>query len=243
MRSYAKHEAGKTAVYREALDQLLPGSDVVELEQPVVAGGMAYEVVKRLFDVVASGLALVVLLIPMGVVALAIRLDSPGRAIFAQERIGKGGKPFKIYKFRTMFADAHEKPGSYLTPEQMEVWEREQKVDDDSRITKVGRFLRRTSLDEVPQLWNVFIGQMSLVGPRPVTMAETLEFGGARGEFLSCKPGITGWWQVTDRNDATWANHKRQESELYYVRNRSISLDVEIILDTFMVMFVKKSGR
>lgn len=186
---------------------------------------------------------LVVLALPMAVAAVMIKRETPGPAIFDQERVGKDDKAFKIYKFRTMYEDAREKPENYLTQGQMDVWKREQKVDNDSRITKVGLVLRRTSLDELPQLWNVLKGQMSLVGPRPVTLPETFEFGEERQEFLSCKPGITGWWQVTDRNDATWANHKRQEAELYYVHNQSLALDVDIICKTFMVMFVKKSGR
>ena len=118
----------------------------------------------------------------------------------------------------------------------MAQWRREQKVDDDPRVTRVGRFLRRTSLDEVPQFLNVLLGDLSVIGPRPVTEAETWEFGSAREEFLSCRPGITGWWQVTERNEATWANGDRQLLELFYVRHASLALDARIFVRTFRAM-------
>ena len=113
---------------------------------------------------------------------------------------------------------------------------------DDPRKFPFGNFMRKTSIDEVPQFLNVLAGDMSVVGPRPVTQAETLEFGADRDEFLSVKPGITGWWQVTDRNDATWENGKRQDLELFYVRNRSLALDARILLATVGVVF-RKTGR
>ena len=135
-----------------------------------------------------------------------------------------------------MVSDAHEHPEKYMTPEQLATWKREQKLDNDPRITRVGRFLRNTSLDELPQFLNVLTGDLSVIGPRPVTLEETYEFGNARDEFLSCKPGITGWWQVTDRNDATWADGSRQLLELFYVRHASIGLDMRIFWRTFKAM-------
>lgn len=127
-------------------------------------------------------------------------------------------------------------PGALYDPEQLEQWEREQKVDDDPRITRVGRFLRNTSLDELPQFLNVLTGDLSVIGPRPVTIEETYEFGNARDEFLSVKPGITGWWQVTERNNATWENGDRQMLELFYVRHASLALDLRIFVRTFKAM-------
>lgn len=135
-----------------------------------------------------------------------------------------------------MVSDAHEHPEKYMSEEQLETWRREQKLDDDPRITKVGHFLRRTSLDEVPQFINVLIGDLAVIGPRPVTESETYEFGTARDEVLSCKPGITGWWAVTDRNDATWENGERQARELFYVRHASIGLDARVFFRTFAAM-------
>ena len=199
-------------------------------------GGVGYRFIKRTFDVVFSGAVCLVGLIPSAIVCAAIAADSPGSPIFRQERVGQGGKRIGIYKFRTMVADAHEHPERYMTPEQLAQWEREQKVDDDPRITRVGRVLRNTSLDEIPQFLNVLLGDLSVIGPRPVTQAETLEFGDERDEFLSVKPGITGWWQVTERNDATWENGRRQELELYYVRHASLALDLRVFAKTFKAL-------
>lgn len=139
-----------------------------------------------------------------------------------------------------MVADAHISPEKYMTPEQLAIWRREQKLDDDPRITKIGRFLRNTSLDELPQFINVLTGDLSVIGPRPVTLEETYEFGNAREEFLSCKPGITGWWQVISRNDSTWADGSRQLIELFYVRHQSFSLDARVFVKTFKAM---RKGR
>ena len=199
-------------------------------------GGVGYRFIKRTFDVVFSGAVCLVGLIPSAIVCAAIAADSPGSPIFRQERVGQGGRRIGIYKFRTMVADAHEHPERYMTPEQLVQWEREQKVDDDPRVTRIGRVLRNTSLDEIPQFLNVLLGDLSVIGPRPVTQAETLEFGDERDEFLSVKPGITGWWQVTERNDATWENGRRQELELYYVRHASLALDLRVFAKTFKAL-------
>ena len=125
----------------------------------------------------------------------------------------------------------------HLSPEQLEQWIRERKVERDPRITRVGALLRKTSLDELPQFLNVFIGQMSVVGPRPVVVDELAAYGADEGAFLSMKPGITGWWQVQARNDATYEDGSRQELELYYVRNASLGLDARVFFETFKAMF------
>lgn len=199
-------------------------------------GGTVYRIVKRLFDLVFSLAVIAVLFIPVALLCACIMIDSPGCPFFRQERIGKNGKRIYIWKLRTMETDAHANPEKYLDEDQLAQWEREQKVEDDPRITRMGHFLRRTSLDELPQFINVLTGELSVIGPRPVTMEETYEFGNARDEFLSCKPGITGWWQVTERNDATWANGKRQLLELFYVRHASFSLDARVFVRTFKAM-------
>lgn len=195
-----------------------------------------YRFVKRAFDVCFSAGVLAVLAIPGAALAIAISLESEGGPVFRQSRIGKDGREIQIFKFRSMHADAHDNPQKYLNDEQMAQWIREQKVDNDPRITKVGRFIRKTSLDEVPQFINVLIGDMSVIGPRPVTLAETYEFGENRDEVLSVRPGITGWWQVTDRNDATWENGRRQELELWYVRHMSTATDLRVFFKTFGAM-------
>lgn len=213
--------------------QAPPRDDTVAAPAP---GGVSYRVLKRAFDIVFSLVVLVVLAVPMAVLCAAIAIDSPGSSFFRQERIGKGGKKIYIWKLRSMYVDAHSNPEKYFTDEQMAQWEREQKVDGDPRITRAGRFLRRTSLDELPQFINVLTGELSVIGPRPVTLEETYEFGNARDEFLSVKPGITGWWQVTERNGATWANGDRQMLELFYVRHASLALDLRIFVRTFKAM-------
>lgn len=206
-------------------------------------GGLVYLGIKRIFDILFSLVVCILLLIPMVVICIAISLESSGSPFFRQERIGKNGRVIRIFKLRTMAADAHSHPERYLTPEQHAVWLREQKIDNDPRITGVGHILRKTSLDEVPQFLSVLKGDLSVIGPRPITLEETYEFGEAREEFLSCKPGITGWWQVTDRNDSTWKNGQRQLRELFYVRHASLVLDLRIFIKTFKVMFVEKTGR
>ena len=207
-------------------------------------GGAGYLVCKRAFDIVFSAGICVLVAIPVAVASAAIAIESPGKPFFRQERIGQYGKPIRIFKLRSMVADAHTNPQKYMTPEQYAVWKREQKLEDDPRITKVGRVLRRTSLDELPQFLNVLNGDMSVIGPRPVTLAETFEFGDDRDEVLSVRPGITGLWQSTDRNDATWVNGRRQKLELEYVRNQGFAMDTRCFFGTFGAMFGKnKTGR
>ena len=203
-----------------------------------------YRALKRAFDVVFSGAVCLVALVPGAVLCAAIRLDSPGSPYFRQNRVGKDGKEIHIFKFRSMYADAHAHPEKYLDEAQLAQWRREQKVDGDPRITRIGRFIRKTSLDEVPQFLNVLLGDMSVVGPRPVTEKETREFGDRRALVLSVRPGITGLWQVTERNNATWENGMRQRLELAYVERCGVRMDLKIMFKTFGTMFGKnKTGR
>lgn len=207
-------------------------------------GSLFYRACKRGFDIAFSICVLAVAAVPGAVLALAICAESPGGPMFRQSRVGRGGREIRIWKLRSMFADAHEHPERYLDCEQMAQWRREQKVDGDPRVTRVGRFIRKTSLDEVPQFVNVLAGDMSVVGPRPVTPEETWEFGADRDEALSVRPGITGWWQVSARNEATWADGSRQALELEYVRNQGFLMDARCLLGTFGVMFGKRAtGR
>ena len=189
--------------------QVPPPDDTVPAPKP---GGLGYHVVKRAFDIVFSLIVIVLLAIPVAIVCVIICIESPGAPIFTQERVGWRGRPVRIYKLRTMYQDAHDHPERYLDEAQMREWEREQKVEDDPRATRVGRFLRRTSLDELPQFLNVLKGE------------------------LSVKPGITGWWQVTARNDATWESGDRQLLEVFYARHASLALDLRIFVRTFKAM-------
>ena len=210
--------------------------DVDDTVPAPAPGGKGYRVIKRAFDIVFSLVMTVVGIIPVAIICLVIRLESPGSPLFAQERVGLNGKIIHILKLRTMVKGAHEHPELYLNHEQLDQWEREQKVDGDPRITRVGSFLRRTSLDEVPQFLNVLKGDLSVIGPRPVTMHETYEYGGARNLILSVKPGITGWWQVTERNNATWESGQRQALEVFYARHASLAMDARIFVRTFKAM-------
>lgn len=232
-----EEQATRSCVAKRGDFRVPPPDDTIPAPKP---GGAGYRFVKRSFDIVFSAVVCAILALPVAVLCLLVMLDSPGAPFFRQERIGLNGKKIRIWKIRSMVTDAHTNPERYMTPEQLEQWDREQKVDDDPRITRAGRFLRKTSLDELPQFLNVLTGDLSVIGPRPVTMEETYEFGRARDEFLSIKPGITGWWQVTERNDATWANGDRQMLELFYVRHASMALDLRIFIRTFKAM---GSGR
>ena len=203
-----------------------------------------YRACKRSFDIVFSICVLIAAAVPGALLALAICAESPGGPMFRQPRVGRGGKEIRIWKLRSMYADAHEHPERYLDGAQMTQWRREQKVDGDPRVTRIGKFIRKTSVDEIPQFVNVLTGDMSVIGPRPVTLEETYEFGDARDEALSVRPGITGWWQVSARNDATWADGSRQALELEYVGNQGFAMDARCFLGTFGAMFGKnRTGR
>ncbi|WP_195378725.1 sugar transferase [Eggerthella lenta] len=227
--------------------RVVEGSRAVSAEAacgPMAAEGrLAYRFAKRAFDIVFSLCATIVGLVPVALLCLSIRLESPGSPIYLQERIGHRGKPLRILKLRTMVTDSDDVE-KHLNSDQLEQWRRERKVDGDPRVTKVGRFLRKTSLDELPQFLNVLAGQMSVIGPRPIVEEELAAYGDAAGELLSVKPGITGWWQVQARNDATYEDGSRQELELFYVRNASLAMDARVFLKTFSIMFGKdRTGR
>lgn len=195
---------------------------------------------KRLFDILLSTLGLIVLL-PIGLgVALAVRLDSAGPILFAHRRVGRGGREFPCYKFRTMVPDAEIVLEQYLreNPKLREEWEKEYKLKGDPRVTRVGAFLRRTSLDELPQFFNVLTGEMSLVGPRPIVEKEIEKYGDAFPDFCLVRPGITGIWQVNGRSDTTYDERVAMDS--WYVRNWSIWIDLFYLLKTVKVVV---SGR
>ena len=190
-----------------------------------------YLFVKRLFDVVASLMAGIVLCIPMALIVLIIRLDSGGPAIFKQERLGKDGKPFTMYKFRSMCQDA-EVNGP--------VWADK----DDSRCTRVGRFLRKSRLDELPQLWNILRGDMSIVGPRPERACFYDEFETYIPGFrdrLQVRPGLTGLAQINGGYDL--GPEEKIVYDMEYIRNRSWWLDLKCILKTVHLVFTQEGAR
>jgi lipopolysaccharide/colanic/teichoic acid biosynthesis glycosyltransferase len=205
---------------------------------------LPYRAFKRGFDFVFALIVVAICLIPGAVLSIAIVLDTKGSPIYSQERIGKRGKPFRIYKFRSMVKDS-DNVEKYFTPEQLETWKRERKVEGDPRVTKLGRALRASSLDEVPQFINVLLGQISLIGPRVITWDEVMQHfsGTEKAELFSVTPGITGAWQCGPRNEVTFENGLRQEIELDYARDASFSEDVRIFFKTISVMFVKRTGK
>lgn len=213
---------------------------------PTGCGGIekpfGYRFVKRLFDIVFSVFVIVVGLIPGLILAVLIMLDTKGSPFYVQERVGRGGKPFNIIKFRSMVADA-DNVEKYLSSDQLEMWRQERKVDNDPRITKLGDFLRKTSIDEFPQFLNVLVGQMSVIGPRAITFEELAFFEDHTRLLLSMSPGITGLWQTGLRNDATFESGLRQKIELQYIENACFSLDAKLFFKTFAVMLVGKTGR
>ncbi len=169
-------------------------------------------------------------------IALLIRIDSPGPILYGQIRIGQNGESFKAWKFRSMVQHADRALENYLTthPELRESWERDQKLRNDPRITRVGRFLRQTSLDELPQLWNILRGEMSLVGPRPIVDEEIQRYGEKFGLYTKVTPGLTGLWQVSGRNNLPY--EERVNLDAYYVRNWSVWLDLYILIRTVWVV-------
>lgn len=192
---------------------------------------------KRLFDFFAALILLLLLLPLMAIIALLICISSKGPILYFQKRIGFRGKEFTIFKFRTMVLNADQLIVSFNT-EQLDEFHSSFKLKDDPRITQVGKFLRKTSLDELPQLINVLKGDMSLIGPRPVTKVELTEkFGDASNLVTSIRPGITGLWQVNGRNDISY--EERIKLDVEYVINCCISTDIKILLKTLKTIFLR----
>ena len=188
-----------------------------------------YKIVKRTTDVALSSIALVGLLPIFAVIALAIKLESKGPVFFKHTRIGKDGKIIKIYKFRSMVENAEDLIDKF-TPEQMKEYRENYKLSNDPRVTKVGKFLRRTSLDELPQLINILKGDLSIIGPRPVVTDELKKYGTNIKKFLSVTPGLTGYWAANGRSCISY--EQRMQMELFYIDNLSFKLDVKVFFKT-----------
>jgi Undecaprenyl-phosphate galactose phosphotransferase WbaP len=204
--------------------------------------GIADAVVLRLNQLVA--LVLLMLLTPlMAVVTFLIWRRDGAPVLFAHYRVGQGGKLFRCMKFRTMLRNSEQVLSDLLRddPQARAEWARDQKLGNDPRITPVGHFLRKSSLDELPQLLNVLRGEMSLVGPRPITVAELTRYGKVRWHYLSVRPGITGLWQVSGRNNTTY--EERVALDRHYVEARSLWLDVGILVKTVRVVVAREGAR
>ena len=215
----------------DVLAKLLPGDDVVELVEPKVNGGLGYRFVKRAFDVVSCGCALIVLAIPMAIIAAKIKIESPGPAIYSQRRVGKNGKIFNVYKFRSMYTDAEARGARWA-------------AGDDPRVTPFGKVMREKRIDEMPQFWNILKGDMSLIGPRPERPAFCKEFEkrihGWNYRTL-VRPGLSGLAQVTGGYDLL--PKEKVVLDLEYIEHRSIAMDLKIILKTLGVVSTGEGAR
>lgn len=190
-----------------------------------------YIKIKRVIDVILASVALILLSPLFAIIAIAIKIDSKGPVFFAHKRIGKNGKIIKLYKFRSMVINAEELIKSF-TPEQMREYKENYKLTNDPRITKVGKFLRKTSLDELPQLINIINGDLSIIGPRPVVADELEKYGVNKDKFLSVTPGLTGYWAANGRSNTTY--EQRMEMELYYIDNLSLKMDIKVFFKTIL---------
>lgn len=209
--------------------QMMDNTDVVR-ERQVMPARITYRFVKRLFDFISALIGIIILSPIFIILIILIKVDSKGPAMFGHKRIGENGKIMKVYKFRSMVQNADEVFRNF-TEEQKREFEINFKLENDPRITKVGDFLRKTSLDELPQLFNILIGNMSVVGPRPIVEKEVEKYGEFAEKLFSVKPGLTGYWQANGRSDTTY--EERIGMDMYYIDNRSILLDIKIILKTF----------
>ena len=209
-------------VYRELLGKNIP-----------------YKIVKRTTDVALSTIAMIALMPLFLIISLAIKLESKGPVFFKHTRVGKDGKTIQIYKFRSMVDNAEDLIKKF-TPEQMKEYKENYKLKNDPRITKVGKFLRRTSLDELPQLINIMKGDLSIIGPRPVVADELKKYGVNIEKFLSVTPGLTGYWAANGRSCTSY--EQRMQMELFYIDNISLKMDAKVFFETIGAVAKRKGA-
>lgn len=197
---------------------------------------------KRTIDLLGSGLGAMLLLPALLLIALAIKLDSPGPAVYRARRLGRNGEPFDCFKFRSMHRDAEAKLKSVLDSDPIlkDEFEATHKLKNDPRVTRVGVFLRKTSLDELPQLANVMLGTMSLVGPRPIVQSEVAKYGDIYAVYKQVRPGMTGYWQANGRSDTSY--DERVGMDNFYVTNWTPWLDIVVLIQTFKVVVIGKGA-
>lgn len=206
------------------------------------AQGRARRTLKRAFDILFSGVALTLLAPVFGVIALALRLREPGPVFFSHKRVGLDGKEFRCLKFRTMRTDGDRRLEWVFSidPIARTEWETDQKLARDPRVHAIGNVLRRTSLDELPQFWNVLKGDMSIVGPRPITWGESDKYGQHFADYCSVKPGITGAWQVGGRSETSY--DYRVGLDVDYVRHATFLDDIRIVFKTVGVVLAQRGA-
>ena len=195
---------------------------------------------QRVRDIVLSALLLLLFAPLFAALSLTIWLEDGGSVFYGQRRVGKDGVEFRCWKFRSMVADSDNRLRELLdtSPSAREEWELYHKLRQDPRITRLGRILRTSSLDELPQLWNVFVGEMSLVGPRPIVAAEVRRYARRYSYYCSCRPGITGLWQVSGRNDVNY--RRRVALDTLYAQRRCLILDVKIMIKTVPAVLMRR---
>jgi exopolysaccharide biosynthesis polyprenyl glycosylphosphotransferase len=201
--------------------------------------GIFYHTLKRIIDILGAVVGMILLSPVFIITAIAIKLDTRGPLVFGQERVGRNGKLFKMYKFRSMVTNAEELLEKLK--EKNEMSGPMFKIKDDPRITRVGRFIRKTSIDELPQLFNVLMGDMSLVGPRPNLPREVVQFSDYHMQKLLVKPGLTCYWQVMGRNNIDFEGW--MELDIKYIKERNTWIDIKLILKTFFVLFGDEAAR
>ena len=206
-------------------------------------GLIAYEIIKRIFDLICALIGCFFMLPVAVIVKVSYMITGDFKSIFyKQKRVGKNGKLIGIYKFRSMVSNADEVLKELLKdPKYKKEWDENQKFENDPRITKVGKIIRKTSLDELPQFINVLINDMSLIGPRPLVVGELDAHNGNHEIYESVKPGITGWWACNGRSATTY--EKRLDLEYYYVKNRSLLLDIKCIFKTISAVLFEKGAK
>ena len=201
-----------------------------------------YGSVRRATDILIAGGTILFILPLLALISILVWLQDGGAPIYAQERIGRGGRIFRCYKFRSMVVDSRARLERLLTesPEAREEWERDHKLRRDPRITPIGGFLRKSSLDELPQLFNVLGGSMSLVGPRPIVASEVARYGRRIIHYYAVRPGITGLWQVSGRNDVSY--RRRVALDCAYVKHRSLMMDLKILSATVPIVLMRRGS-
>ncbi len=199
-----------------------------------------YLISKRLIDIIGALVGIILFSPFFLIICLAIKIeDSKGPVFYSHKRLGKNGNLIPVYKFRSMYQNADQMVALF-TEEQKKEYEENFKLKDDPRITRVGKFLRKTSLDELPQFFNVLKGEMSIVGPRPIVRAELEKYKGYESIFLSVQPGLTGMWQALGRSETTY--EERVKMDIEYIQNRSLWLDIKLIICTFASVITGKGA-
>lgn len=226
-----------------SLDKAIDGQQLVvkRIDECVEKSkAKTYDIVKRIIDIIIGSIGLIICLPIFIIIGIIIKLDSKGPVFFKHKRIGKHGNKLEIYKFRTMIDNAEEAM-KYFTEEQKKEFKENFKLENDPRVTRVGKILRKTSLDELPQIINILKGEMSIIGPRPIVETELEKYGKDREKFLSVAPGLTGNWAANGRSDVSY--EERMALELDYIENRSLMLDLKIFFKTIGSVLKGRGAR